>query len=343
MAITDNPLISIVIVNFNGVKYLEKCITSVLNSSYPFYEIVIVDNGSIDGSVELIQKKFAEHIDKIILLPQKQNIGFSLGNNVGASKTRGDYILFLNNDTEVDSSCLEQLVKVMTNDKSIGATQAKLLLLNNKDTYDSAGNFINVVGFVKPSGYQEKDEGQYDFLYEISYAKGAAMALRRDVWIKSNGFEPLFSCYFEDVDLCWRVHLSGHRIMFVPSAIVYHVGGFTTRTLSRNIQSRRKIQFQDYRNRIVTVIKNLELKNLVKYSSWLFGMYLYYIFRDLVKNDAVSVESNFRSIFWCLRSFRVIWQKRILVQRDRVVTDNYLFNRNVLSKSVLFSSSFTRD
>lgn len=142
------PTVSIIIVNFNGLKHLNKCLSSVLKTEYSNFEIVLVDNGSSDGSVDYVKKNFAVERLKLIELPQ--NRGFAEGNNSGVKKARGKYIVLLNNDTEVDSEWLTPLVNTMESDAGIGAAQPKILLMNRRNRFDSAGNFINLIGSCTP-------------------------------------------------------------------------------------------------------------------------------------------------------------------------------------------------
>ena len=191
-----NYVVSIVIVNYNGLEYLRQCISSLLQSNYSSYEIIIVDNGSSDGSVQCIQQEFEEYKNRITVLSLQCNRGFSYGNRIGANKAVGKYLLFLNNDTKVDQSCLNELVTAMDNDLSIGVAQAKTLIMDKPDIFDSAGFLMDVFGVAHLRGYNEKDIGQYDNLSKISFAKGAAIIVRNNVWISLGGFDPLFFCLF---------------------------------------------------------------------------------------------------------------------------------------------------
>jgi GT2 family glycosyltransferase len=337
----DSPVISVVIVNYNGIGHLRKCVQSIVESNYPYYEIILVDNNSSDGSVELIRSEFRKYLDQIMIIPLHYNSGFAVGNNIGSARARGKYILLLNNDTVVAPSCLRELVAVVERDDAIGAAQAKLLLMDRRDTFDAAGGFLNVVGFAAECGCKEKDVGQYDYIFDISYSKGAAMLVRKNVWANLGGFESLFSCYFEDTDFCWRVWLSGYRVVLVPFAKVFHVGGASTSNFGRKIEFRNSFNFQEYRNRLVMVAKNLELKNFVKYVPWLFAMHLYYLLFSAFKRDISSVLGNLLGLFWSLRFFKVIWTRRLLVQEWRVVSDDYLFRKGVLSHAIIFSKCFT--
>jgi GT2 family glycosyltransferase len=322
--------VSVVIVNYNGLGHLRKCLPSLLTSDYPFYEVIIVDNGSKDGSVSTIKKEIGGHQNRITLLNLPNNLGFAMGNRVGADKALGDYLLFLNNDTKVEQSSLSRLVEVMDKDPSIGVAQAKLLLLNEPDTFDSAGVIMSVFGDAFARGENEKDVGQYEQMTEISYAKGAAMIVRRDLWNRLGAFDPLFFTYFEESDFCWRVWLSGYRVVFAPSATVYHVGGATTAKFKRHF-----LMFQFYRNQVVTVVKNLSLKNLIKYSPGRVGQHLVKVLVHISRNEPMSLLGNMHGVAWCLFFFNKIWVKRLNVQASRVVDDEDLFARGVISRKLL--------
>lgn len=325
-----NSFVSVVIVNYNGFEYVRNCVTSLLHSKYPFYEIIIVDNGSTDDSVSRIKSKFEEHKDRIVILDLPNNLGFAVGNRIGANKAVGEYILFLNSDTKVEPSSLSELVNVMDTDPSIGVAQAKLLLMDKPDTFDSAGMTLSVFGVGPPRGWNEKDIGQYNQMDEISYAKGAAMIVRKEIWNSLGGFDPLFFVYSEESDFCWRVWLSGYRVVFAPSATVYHVGAATTKKFRPYY-----FMFQYYRNQFVTTAKNLSHKNLFKYTPGLVGLNLIQIVLHISRNEPMSILGNLRGFAWCILFFKKVWVKSLAVQGQRVVTDANLFERGVISQRAL--------
>jgi GT2 family glycosyltransferase len=326
----DQPILSIVIVNFNGFTYLKKSVSSLLRSTYSSYQIIIVDNASSDESVLRFQKEFGEDLKKIQILSLTRNYGFSIANNIGAKKAKGKYILFLNNDTEIEPSCLDRLVTLMESDALIGVAQPKIRLVNRRDTLDCAGAFFNPIGYSYVRGEFEEDHGQYNLLDEISYAKGAAMIVRKTVWTDLGGFDPLFFVYFEETDFCWRVWLSGYKVVFVPSALVFHVGGATTSLVNNTFE------FQSFRNRIAMVVKNLSIGNLIKYTPFLVLRYFLDTTFRLRKNGPLSMLHMFEGVAWCLRYSRLLWTKRLTTQRQRVISDDTLFRRGVISQKIYF-------
>jgi GT2 family glycosyltransferase len=325
-----NSFVSIIIVNYNGFEHLKQCVNSLLHSEYPFYEIIIVDNASSDDSVSRIKREFEEYKNKIVILDLPKNLGFAVGNRIGAKKAIGDYLLLLNSDTKVERSSISELVTVMDKDLSIGVAQGKILLMNRPDTFDSAGATMNVLGDSRSRGVYEKDYGQYDQLEEVSYTKGAAMIVRREIWDNLDGFDPLFFVYSEESDFCWRVWLSGYRVVFTPSATIYHIGAATSIKFKPSY-----LMFQQYRNQIVTVVKNLSLKNLIKYIPGLVGFNLKWVILHLSRNEPQSVLGNLRGVTWCLLFFNKIWAKRLLVQARRVISDEDLFERGAISRVLM--------
>jgi GT2 family glycosyltransferase len=326
---TNKSFVSIVIVNYNGFDFLRNCVASLLLSDYPFYEIIIVDNGSTDDSVSRIKKEFQEGNNRIIILDLLNNFGFAVGNKIGANKAKGEYILFLNSDTTMNSSCLGELVRLMDQDPKIGVAQAKLLLMDKPQTFDSAGGIMSVFGAIYMRGANEKDIRQYDQIEEISFAKGAAMIVRKEIWVALNGFDPLFFVYSEETDFCWRVWLSGYRVVFAPSAKVYHVGAATSVKFKPYF-----FMFQYYRNQIVTVLKNLSLKNLIKYMPGIAGVQFFQAGVNISQNLPICLMSNIQGVAWCLLFFNRLWPKRLEVQARRVVSDEDLLRRGAITQSL---------
>ena len=135
--------------------------------------------------------------------------------------------------------------------------------------------------------------------------------------------------YSEESDFCWRVWLSGYAVIFVPLAKVYHVNAATTSKFGKSF-----LKFQFHRNQIVTVIKNLSLKNLAKYTPGLIGTWLINFLRYIIRNDPESLLGNLRGIGWDLLFFKCVWRKRLIVQQRRIVTDEYLFETGIISRTL---------
>lgn len=253
----QNPLVSIVIVNWNGLEYLKTCFRSIKKQLYRKIELILVDNGSKDGSVKWIQGYYPQ----VIIIHNHGNAGYAEANNQGYQKAKGKYVLFLNNDTLVTSDFLVKLVAVFQADKTIGGAQSRTLSMDNRNRHDVVASYLTNTGFLYYLGFRNKDTEIYNFPYEMYSAKGACMMFRRDVLthIELDGqlFDPTYFAYFEETDLCHRVWLSGRRIVYVYASIIYHKQGATSVLLSNSF-----VQYHAYKNRIHTYLKNLGGKNL---------------------------------------------------------------------------------
>lgn len=307
------PLVSVVIVAYNSENVLERCFRSMLNSDYPksSLEVIFVDNASTDESFELVMKNFGKE-SNVRIFQNSRNLGYAGGYSVGMKHCRGKYVVTLDPDTEVDSRWLTELIKVMEADPTIGAAQSKLLLMDYKDRFDSAGGSIDYLGIESSwsaSAYGEEDIGQYDKNREIFYAMGAAMTIKRKVLEEAGLYDFDFFINYEDIDLCWRIRLLGYKIIFVPKSVVYHVGG--------RLQSRIKWPpgfFHLRKNHILTLIKNYNFGNLIKYMpSYVFLLLLHSLYMALKKEIRVSFAC-LRAILWNIHNFRLGYLKRRYVQ-----------------------------
>ena len=248
------PKIAIVILNWNGLHYLQQFLPSVLASTYKNYEVIVADNASTDNSVLFLKENYPQVC--IILL--KQNFGFAKGYNETLKQVDADYYAILNSDAEVDSNWLQPMVELLENDKVIAACQPKILSYNNKHLFEyagAAGGWMDKYGYPFAKGrifdIVEEDRGQYDKQEPIFWASGAALFIRSGVFHEMNGFDEYFFAHQEEIDLCWRIQLAGNKIFSCPKAIVYHVGGGT---LARG---NAKKTFLNFRNNHIMLYKNL--------------------------------------------------------------------------------------
>lgn len=216
-------LISVVIVNYNRRCFLEKCLASLLAQTYPKIEIILVDNGSFDGSIDYVRKDFPS----VKIIANKKNLGFAKGSNIGIKEARGELIATLNNDTEVTSQWLEELVNAMNSDERVGMCASKMLFMKNPGMINSTGICISRSGVCWDRGIFETDTGQYELMEEV-FGPCAGAALYRKTMLSEIGlFDEDFYAYMEDTDLAFRGRLAGWKCLYVPDAIVYHVHGGT--------------------------------------------------------------------------------------------------------------------
>jgi len=325
----NHPMVSVIILNYNGRRILGQllsdCLSSVLETSYPNFEVIFVDNGSTDDSVVSIEEKFGKD-PRLKIIRNERNLGFAEGNNVGAKYARGEYIVFLNNDIEVDNRWLKELINIVNSDSTIGAAQSKLLLLHNRKQFDCAGGFIDYYGYASERGHGEEDKGQYDRIDEIFYAKGAAILIRHEVLESVGLFDPDFIMYYEETDLCWRIWLRGYRIVFVPTSIVYHATRATVSHRKRAVE----VDFMT-RYHLTTMIKNYNWINLMKYLSAFILIEIRRATVLIMKRNTARAKASIKAFLWNLFSLKYIWKKRLEVQLSiRRVPDTHIMRRAML-------------
>lgn len=317
------PLVSVIIANYNHKDLLGRCLESVFESNYPYFEVVLVDNASTDGSIEFVKDRFGKK-NSLRIIQNYENSGFAGGSNAGIELADGKYLVFLNNDTEVDKNWLWELVKVMESDRSIGAAQCKLISMCDKKRFYSAGGLIDCFAFSVDRGGEQEDVGQYDKIEEIFFAHGAAFVVRHDVLNEVGCFDNDYFLFYEETDLCWRIWLRGYRIVFVPRSVVFHVGGAT---MDKRTRAKLKTAYHRHKNQITTLLKNYQLSNLLWYVPIL-------VFLKVVPDIACLRTDQFvriKGILYNMRNLNQIWRKRIIVQKYvRKEKDATIFKRHLV-------------
>jgi GT2 family glycosyltransferase len=218
MNASERPLASVVIPNWNGAHHLPVCLDALQGQSYRHIEVILVDNGSTDGSQALVREQYPE----VRLLALDRNLGLSGGNNAGFRTAQGEILISLNNDTEVHPHFVEALVTALQEHPEAGMAAAKMLLFDRRDHIHSAGDGYGTDGIPFNRGVWEKDEGQYDQPGWIFGGCGGAVAYRRATLDDIGLFDESFFMYCEDVDLNWRAQVAGWRCWYTPQAAVYH-------------------------------------------------------------------------------------------------------------------------
>ncbi|MEM0031688.1 glycosyltransferase family 2 protein [Thermofilum sp.] len=327
----EYPLVSIIIVNYNGESNIETCLRSVFNSRYPYFEVILVDNASTDNSLALVKKMFGND-NRLVLVRNNKNVGPAEGNNIGAKKARGRYIVFLNNDTEVDPNWLIELVNVMEQDPSIGAAGCLQLLFDDRERIDDVGGYLDHYGFVYPRCYRlEKNLEQYGIEEVFRYGT-TALIVRKIVFESIGGFDSTYFMWYEDNDLCWRIRLAGYKIYSIPYAKVYHRVSATV----KRVPKANTIYFNE-RNRIVTLIKNYSMDSLVKILPFLMSIEMIHMILHFIQRNVYNAVSIIKACIWVLSNFGDVWKRRLQVQRyvrkipDKEIT-KYFVKRNFMEK-----------
>ena len=250
--------VAVVILNWNGRALMEKFLPSVVKyTNKDIAEVIVADNDSSDDSVEFLEKNYPD----IRIIRLDKNYGFAGGYNMALKQVDAEYFVLLNSDVEVAEAWVEPVVEVMDNDKSIAAAQPKIKAYHNKENFEYAGasgGFIDYLGYPFCRGRIladiEKDNGQYDSVLDVFWCTGTALFIRSDVFLHSGGLDEHFFAHMEEIDLCWRLHSKGYRLVCVPQSVVYHVGGGT---LPNN--SSHKL-YLNFRNSLLMLYKNLPSK-----------------------------------------------------------------------------------
>jgi GT2 family glycosyltransferase len=249
-----NPKFSIIIVTWNALDHLKRFLPDVAGTDHPSYEILIADNASSDGSAEWIAREYPD----IRIATFDRNFGYCGGNNRGAARARGEILIFLNNDAKPDPDWLTPLEKAFS-DPQTGIVQPKIRSVDEPGHFEyagAAGGFIDAMGYPFCRGRifdtVEEDRGQYDRPSEIFWASGAALAIRRELFERAGGFDEDFEFHMEEIDLCWRCHKLGFKVMYEPQSVAWHLGGG-----SLPMGNPRKV-FYNYRNNLTMMAKNLD-------------------------------------------------------------------------------------
>lgn len=211
-------LLSVIIVNWNGKNWLRECLNSLSYQFFKDFEIIIVDNGSTDGSIEFISSQYPE----CRLISNNFNKGFGRGNNQGIKIAKGKYIVLLNNDAQADPNWLSELIRVAEEDPSIGMVASKIYLQGYEKVIDNVGHLIYPDGLNRGRGRLEIDQGQYDKKEVALFPSGCAALYRKEMLDEIGLFDEDFFAYGDDTDIGLRGRLAGWKCIYAPRAIVYH-------------------------------------------------------------------------------------------------------------------------
>lgn len=326
-----NELVSIIIANFNGLKYLNTCIKSVLRSDYSNFELIIIDDGSTDDSVKIINK-YLKKDKRIFLYKNTRNIGAAASRNVAIKKAKGEMIVFLDNDTEVHPYWINGMMETFKKDENIGAVQSMLLDFKKRDLIQMAGGVLIphttwLLPYYQWNSYRKlkNDLKERDII-----AISAALAVKKKVLDKVEGFDDLEAVTTEDLDFCWRIWITGYKIKLSPKSVVYH---YTKKIEDREyIGNLEKIYFHLAKNSFRSMLKNYECKNFIRFlfSSLIinFGRGFAYI---VIRKDFSALRGSCKALFWFIRNINktILERKKVSMIRkysDRTLSD-YIFSK----------------
>lgn len=327
---------SIIIVTWNALHHLKTYLPSVWNHSHRQAEIILADNASTDGTADWV----TENYPQVKIVGMKKNFGYCGGNNRAAGEAQGKHLLFLNNDVEVTPGWLSPLSETFAGDSGIAAAQPKLLSWTNPDCFEyagAAGGYLDRYGYPFCRGRifetVEQDTGQYDNACDITWASGAAMAIRKDLFLEAGGFDESFEFHMEEIDLCWQLLNRGYRIRYCPQSVVYHLGGGSLPS-----DSPRKAYY-NYRNNLKMIVKNSALKQLFPRLLMRFALDELALTRALALLHYREAIAMLRAQFHFFRKLPELFRKRAALEAVRVTRTD----RPVLKPYVLIWHYFVRN
>ena len=301
------PLVSIIIVNWNGRDHLRRCLNSVADQTFRDYEVLVVDNGSEDGSADMVRSDFPN----VRLFEQNTNLGFAKANNLAAAAARGQWLALLNNDAFPLPEWLEALVNA-TQEKPQYASFASCLLRHGRaGILDGAGDSYHVFGRPWRNGHNQPLISPWTQPRPVFGPCAAAALYRRNVFLSLGGFDESFFCYLEDVDLAFRMNLAGRPCYYVPNAKVFHVGSAT--------QGRHSAftRYHGHRNLVWTFVKNMPGSLFWLYLPGHVALNIVSLIGFAVRGEAGAIWNAKRD---ALRDLRRVLEQRRHIQNSRRVS-----------------------
>lgn len=302
--------IAVVLANWNGAAFISRCLDALFEQTHPPFEVVVVDNGSTDGSQDLIRRQYP----KVKLIEQQVNEGFCRSYNLGIRNTVCPYVLILNTDVFLDRDFLFEVLKAINYCSDIGSVACKLFR-DGTDTIDNVGLYLQPWLRVTNSRNVSKPE----FVFSAS---GSAMFCRRtmleDICLFGDYFDETFFLYWEDMDLSWRARLRGWRCLYSPRAIATHIGSASQSGRIRTLHKAPLVQRHIWKNRYLILTKNAPVEVLIVLFPWLFlGECFHWLIICLCRPYRLPIF--FLAHFDYLRLLRSVLKKRRMVQNGRQI------------------------
>ena len=309
------PLISVIVLNYNGKKYLKKCFNSLEQQTYPYCEIILIDNASTDGSVKYVKEKFPS----VKIIQNKENLGYAEANNKATEIAKGKYLFFLNNDTWIEQNTVEELVQTLGENEKIGACAPQIRDYEGIRRI-SLGVGCDIFGYPSSTATGK-----------VFYVDGAALFIRNSIFDEIGGFDDRYFVFHEDVDLSWRLRLYGYEIATNPRAIVYHVsggtlvggviknrGGYTT-TIRR--------RYLGEKNNICNLLKNYSLLTLLVILPLHILINLGELLVFLSTGKIKVLRAYMNAWLWNVKNLKVTLEWRRRVQKRRRISDREIMRK----------------
>lgn len=304
---------AVVIPNWNGKGLLKDCLNSLYRQSFKDFEIILVDNGSSDGSI----KYTLENYPQVRIIRLNKNYGFARAINEGVKNSLSEYVVFLNNDTSVDKDWLKNLIQCADFHPEVISVNSRILNFTDRKKIDGVGILINEVGQARSIGWNEKDSGQYETEQYIFGATGGASLFRRLDFIKMGMFDEKYFMYSEEVDFAFRAQFLGFKSVYCPQAFVYHKHKSTAKKMPQYIE------YWQFKNMTQTIIKDFPTAIILKNWRWL----------KIILVHLNTIFYQLKNGFWWPPLMADLWiffhliqllRERREIQSNRKVTDSYI-------------------
>ncbi len=311
--------VSVIIVNYNGEKYLDDCLSSLLYQDYPEYEIIVVDNASSDRSEEIVKK-----YNKVKFIKLDNNLGLAEGCNVGARASKGEYLCFVNNDMKFEPDFIRNLANALSSEPDIFAVDALHYNWEGDRVLHAGSVFRRVVPFKGHlPGLKLDPVAIVDRRTDVPWGCLANLMVKREQFFQLGGFDSSLFLDFEDVDLCWRAWLRGWRTVYVPEARAYHKVGVSTEVSGMN--ARRS--FYQHRNYMRFTLKCMDLNIIIK----MFFSLPFKAAGYLVKGRVDLFSAFLKGILKIALEWQDILRERAEVKKSKKVSNKFLIQKFLAS------------
>jgi len=326
------PQISVVIPHYNGIKILEDCLISLYKNTFTDYETLLIDNGSTDGSQQMLREKFPQ----VKLIQNKENRGYAGGCNQGIELAAADFVLLLNNDTVMPENFLEEMFRALNENKNAAMVQPKIHSIQDKQFFDysgAAGGEMDVLGYPFARGrifdLVEKDKGQYDRMEkQVFWTSGCALLLKKSILQKIGNLDEDFFAHQEEIDLNWRALIAGYQNLITTRTFIYHYSGFTLRS-----DNQHKM-YLNHRNNLIMMIKNYSTFFLVLLLPIRILLEMVTVAADAMLWGGKRARAVLQALYFIFSHPLFILKKRRQAQRVRVVSDRAIL-KNMYPGSIV--------
>jgi len=315
----DPPRVSILLVNFNGAKLLPQCLDSLPPLPDGNYEVILVDNGSTDESLEVLRR-----YPWVRVIRSDRNLGFAGGNNLGLPLCSGEFVLLLNNDTILNGGFIDVLCAYLARRPEVAIVQGKMVLPRFGNALDVCGSFLTPFGFPYHYGFYKPDGPKYDRSYPVFSAKGACLMFRREIIEKVGGFlfDEDFFCYYEESDFCHRAWIAGFEVHFVNSPPIQHLMSGTAGGPHAAFVLKHYL-----RNMSWSLLANLSPGSRIRILPLFFGMLALGMAGSALKLDRPRFCAHWAALQHCASRYGKIRSRRNLVRKLRRQPDAFIFDK----------------